>query len=246
MDVQILGGLSLMALLSSACGPLGAQVSYQPLGLPVEITIDTWGEISLSTEGVTDLPTPLGTFGVGVVVDPTIYVDTSAADIQTTLTVRENDAESFYDMNDQQINRINFEPGYYQVLSLSWRAQGRDLLLEMERLKTLNDDPTAQLENTAEVPAAKVSDDFLCGPTAFTKGMSATAVQAVNLRSSPEVPPDWGSNWNGTTLQVGEKVAVIEEPEFRDGYWLNVRRESGEEGWVKECTPQNGILVAPE
>lgn len=238
--------LIIAALLVWLFAPFGwkEQVSYQPLGLPVEITIDSQGELSLSTEGVTDIPTPIGTFGVGVVTDPTVYLDTSKKDIQTTLTVRKNGKDTFYDLNGMKANSINFEPGYYQAISLSWR--GNDLLLEMVRLDTPNENPTVGLTNSTTISVSEASDDFSCGATAFTSGMGAVVVQAVNVRTSPEVPQDWYANWDGVALQTGEKVIVIAQPKFTDGYWLKIRRKSGEEGWVKECTPQDGVLVAPE
>lgn len=238
--------LIIAALLVWLFDPFGWNtiVSYQPFGLPVEITIDSRGELSLSTEGVADIPTPIGTFGIGVVADPTAYFDTPERDIQTTLTVRENGKDTFYDLNGTKVNSINFEPGYYQAISLSWR--GEDLLLEMVRLDLPNDNPTADLANSTGISISEASGVFSCGDTAFTSGMRATAVQAVNVRTSPEVPQDWYANWTGTALQEGEEVIVIAQPKFTDGYWLKIRRLSGKEGWVKECTPQNGILVAPK
>ncbi len=238
--------LIIAALLVWLFDPFGWHtiVYYQPIGLPIEIAVDSRGEISLSTEGVTDIPTPFGTVGVGVVADPTVYFDTPERDIQTTLTVRENGKDTFYDLNGMKVNSINFRPGYYQVLSLSWR--GEDFLLEMVRLDTPNDNPTVNLSNSAGISVSEASDGFSCGVTAFTSGMRAVAVQAVNVRTSPEVPQDWYANWDGIVLQEGEEVIVIAQPKFTDGYWLKIRRLSSEEGWVKECTPQDGVLVAPE
>lgn len=214
------------------------QLTYQPPGLPIEITVNANGEISLSTEGVTDLATPFGTFGFGVVFDPSEHFGTS------TLTVRlDGVSETIYDLTGFQTGSILFEPGSYQTIALSWRR--RDLLLELARCRIANCRATDVI-NSTELAIAQRAADFSCGPSAFRSGLNAVAVRGVNLRSSPEVPDDWDANWSGIALQAGERVAVIAEPKRADGFWLNVRRSSGEEGWVKECTPQDGLLIVPE
>lgn len=220
------------------------QITYQPLGLPIEIAVDSRGEISFSTEGITDIPTPIGTFGVGVVTDPTVYFDKSNRNIYTTLTVRKNGTDTFYDLNGMDVNSINFEPGYYQALSLSWR--GEDLLLEIVRLNSPYDNPTGSLVNGTAIFVSEVSNGFVCGTTAFASGMRAVAAQPVNVRTSPKVPQDWYANWDGVALQKGEEVIVIAQPKFNDGYWLKIRRSSGEEGWVKECTLRYGVFLIPK
>jgi len=235
-----------LSLLLSSCAssPIAIQVSYPLPVIPVVVKVNTWGKVSFSTKDGINVPTPIGTFQVGLVVDPTKFFDTPEHDVQTTLTVRSNGVDEFYDLTGMEAGRVTFEPGYYREISLNWR--GRDLLLEMINSGFIDGSPT--VNNDTDLPVSKRAskDKPLCGDTAFTSGLRAVAVQGVNLRSSPKVPKKWDANWKKTALQPGEKVLVVETPVFNDGFWLRVRRVTGEEGWVKECTLDDGVLVAPE
>jgi polar amino acid transport system substrate-binding protein len=86
-------------------------------------------------------PTPLGTFSVGVVIDPVEYFKKDK-----TLTVRLDCEDSFYDLHGQDFN-IEFESGYYQKISLAKR--GDDILLDVQRMGSNITDCPVPMETTS-------------------------------------------------------------------------------------------------
>jgi hypothetical protein len=89
----------------------------------MKITADSNGDISFDLETEFEYPTPLGTFSVGVVVNPSEYFNKS-----NTLTVRIDCEESFYDLHGKDFS-IDFESGYYEKINLT--KQGNNILLEL-------------------------------------------------------------------------------------------------------------------
>ena len=66
-------------------------LSYQPIGIPLKVTINHLGEISFTCEG--SLPTPIGVFSIGTEIK---YVDVRV------LKIIYNDTVMLYDMGDEQ------------------------------------------------------------------------------------------------------------------------------------------------
>ena len=105
------------AWIATACSGSGSQpvtgyVSYKPPVVPIIISLDTTGRISFSAEYQIEAPTPLGTFGVGAVVNPAAYFKT-----QSTLTVRLDGEDRIYDLHGQDFD-VQFSSGYYEKIRL--------------------------------------------------------------------------------------------------------------------------------
>lgn len=125
--MKILGLLiSLGTLFLSGCQGTKFQGGYQPPALPLKITVDTNGNISFDLEQEVEYPTPLGTFSVGVVVDPVAYFNKD-----NTLTVRIDCNDSFYDLHGKDFS-IDFDSGYYKKINLT--KQGNNILLEVRHI----------------------------------------------------------------------------------------------------------------
>ena len=112
-------------VLNVGCQGVKGEGSYKPPGLPLKVSVDTNGEIKFEIEYQVQYPTPLGTFAVGVVVDPTTYFE-----IESILTVRLNSEDRFYNLHGQDFI-IDFEAGYYEKVNLT--KSGNNLLLELRR-----------------------------------------------------------------------------------------------------------------
>ena len=118
----------LLCLLVGCSDPTG-YVAFQPNGIPISISVNTTGEISFSIQREVTYPTPLGTFTVGVIVDPASYFGVSNA-----LIIRVDGQEDrIYDLHGNDFN-ITFESGYYKQIILY--KQGQNLYLEIARIET--------------------------------------------------------------------------------------------------------------
>jgi len=139
----------LIALFLSSCQLIKGVGGYKPPGLPLKVTVDTTGEINFELEPEVEYPTPLGTFSVGVVIDPTEYFRKDS-----TLTVRIDCEEKFYDLHGQDFS-IDFDSGYYEKVNLTKR--GTDILLNLRRIGSNQSDcpvPLAIVEKTDGLLAA--------------------------------------------------------------------------------------------
>jgi serine/threonine-protein kinase len=98
--------------------------SYEPVGIPLEVSVNSNGEISLSVKGEVSAPTPLGVFSIGVVVNPVEYFG-----VTNTLTIRVDcENEYYYDLHGNDFD-LSFKPGYYQEISL--KKAGTNLYLDI-------------------------------------------------------------------------------------------------------------------
>ncbi len=134
-----------VTLLLSSCQWIKGVGGYTPPGLPLKVTIDTNGEINFELETEVAYPTPLGTFSVGIVVDPVEYFNKNS-----TLTIRLDCEDNFYDLHGQDFN-IEFESGYYEKINLNKR--GNDILLDIRHIDSSPENcPLSSVpENSTEI-----------------------------------------------------------------------------------------------
>ena len=96
--------LFFVVILLTGCKGVTGQVSYQPPVIPLTVTIDTNGKINFELDTKVEYPTPLGTFSVGVVVDPVEYFS-----VKNTLTIRvDGQEDNIYDLHGKDFE-ISFE-----------------------------------------------------------------------------------------------------------------------------------------
>lgn len=123
---QILVLLFSVSLLLTACGGIvKGFVSYDP-PIPLYVSVNTDGEVEFLVETDVELPTPIGTFGVGVVLDPMEHFTA-----QNVLTIRYNGEEHYYDLHGQDFE-LNFEAGCYKEITIS-KDKNNNIFLELIR-----------------------------------------------------------------------------------------------------------------
>jgi hypothetical protein len=122
MRVMKIFAFAILPLVLAACN---LSFGYKPPAIPLSVSIDTQGTITFSVEQEVKLPTPIGTFSVGMVVDPAEYFG-----VNNTLTIRYNGEDNFYDLHGRDFD-LRFESGHYKQINL--RKTGTNLLLEIEK-----------------------------------------------------------------------------------------------------------------
>ena len=104
--------ISLLALFLVACGNIAAQIGYTPPLVPLHITVDSRGRVEMSVEGSVTIPTFLGEFDVGVVLDPTAEFN-----VPNVLVIRINGKDYFYDLHGGNF-QVTFSSGYYEEIAM--------------------------------------------------------------------------------------------------------------------------------
>ncbi len=133
--------LMIALLLVVSCDSVAGEIAYRPPGLPLRVSVNTWGQVSMSVESNVRVPTFLGDFEAGVIVDPARRFS-----VENTLTVRLNGREYFYDLHGQDFS-IDFESGYYEKVALIRRDS--DLILELEQVNEPRVEPVPVQPPTA-------------------------------------------------------------------------------------------------
>ena len=118
-------------LLFTGCQSITVEGGYTPPGIPVRVSIDSNGQLKFTAESNVELPTPLGTFDVGLVIEPIVYFG-----VENALTVRYNGQDHFYNLHGQDFN-ITFESGCYKDIKFS--KTNNNLFLELARSCDGND-----------------------------------------------------------------------------------------------------------
>jgi hypothetical protein len=125
-----------IAFLTSCGGGAVPNISYQPIGVPVSISIDANGNIGVEWQG--SLQTPIGSFSVGVNVDPAQMFPQADG----TLTVRIDGQDVIYDLSGNDNINIKLESGYYEEVNLE--KNGKNWFFEVVRISNGSSDSNGQ------------------------------------------------------------------------------------------------------
>ena len=124
-----------------------ASVSYQPPDLPINISINTDGQLEVSWAN--SIQTPIGTFSTDVSTDLSgMYQDKKGV-----LIVNVNGVNSVYDLNGQNNITITLESGYYKQIEL--RKEGLNWYFEAARISGDSPTPQATLIPSATLTAIR-------------------------------------------------------------------------------------------
>jgi hypothetical protein len=116
----------IVTLALTGCRVVRGKIGYKPPApVPLYVSVDTSGEVEFSAETEVDLPTPIGTFDIGIIVDPVEYFNK-----ENVLTIRYNGEERFYDLHGQDFD-LRFKSGCYKEITLA--KKGSNLFLELVR-----------------------------------------------------------------------------------------------------------------
>lgn len=162
----------LISLFFTGCEGMSVQGSYQPPIIPLKVSVDTNRKISFEVEKEIDFPTSLGTFSVGVVLNPDEYFHKG-----NTLTVRLDCEDYFYDLSDKDFS-IEFSSGYYEKIDLTKR--GDNILLELRRRDGNTSGELADCPTPIGEPSNPGSDNITATESQFLKSITANNFQELS------------------------------------------------------------------
>jgi hypothetical protein len=213
-----------------------ASVGYQPPNLPVKISIDTNGQLSVSWEN--SIQTPIGIFSAEVSSDLSeLYQDRNGV-----LIVNVNGVNSVYDLNEQNNVVITLESGYYRQVEL--RKEGNNWYFEATRVSSELPSPLQESDlysESTEAPSIIIPTSFTCpkAPTSRLKvGSKAIVIEATTrLRSESEVSDNIIFLLaERDILEITDGPICSPRPDRSDYFvfWKVVVPSRSLEGWVAE------------
>ncbi len=225
----------ILGILLTSCQTVGVEVGYKPPVLPLRVSINSWGEITFGVEGNVEIPTFLGTFSAGIVVDPARKFNA-----QNILTVRVNGEDHFYDLHGEDFD-LEFESGYYEKITL--RKNGNSIVLELNRIQTSSNSVPVQQNPQTNRSQNTPNNNQECSEAfspRLTIGRTAQVVVfQVTVRTAPG---QYSSKVN--YLAKNRVVLVLDGPRCAGGWWwweiYSDELEYG--GWVAEADEENYYL----
>lgn len=115
-----------VSLFLGGCNAIAAEGVYHPTGIPLQVSVNTWGEVNFSVDTGVNVPTPIGVFEANVIIDPARELNNG----QSTLTIRLDGQDQIYDLHGADFT-IEFESGYYEKINID--KHGNNLLLEIRQ-----------------------------------------------------------------------------------------------------------------
>ena len=192
--------IGLLCLLLTGCGGAEAEtevaLSYQVPLIPLQVTVDRWGKISLSTSY--SIATPIGTFDLSASRSVASLRDEHEYPV---LIIRIDDQADIYQLEPNNTFEIDFqENGFYRIINLKREDDG-DLILELESLSSA----------TIATSGLDFSLEPSYGYDVLTKGFGDYGVYLVSggevdVNSAVDagcagfaaVPPDFDLYWDGS------------------------------------------------
>lgn len=239
----------LLAISTTACSLLrrlddkaAVELSYDPAILPIRISVDTWGEISIETTAGISLPTPIGVFSANLVTDSQHLMQS----VDNVLIIRIDDQECVYDIHG---SALKFEgvQGQFQIVSVETDQDG-NVTIELKGDHYTG--CTQEWTTVAVASAGQASGNEVGCPGASPSYLSVgqAAYISVFQASVLKEPSEFASFAKYKYLDGGNTVTIIDGPvcgpgnpghvlfwkvrsdviRFADGTSDNV------EGWVAE------------
>lgn len=229
------------SLLKRASEAAAIEFTYNP-PLPLEISVNTWGEVTIETKAGVSLPTPIGVFSVELMTDSNHLMESA----DNVLVIRIDDQQCVYDMHGHALQFTGVE-GQYEILAVETDGDG-NVTIELKGdhyTGCTQQWTTVAVANTAgasghEAGCPGASPSYLeVGDAAYV-----SVFQAAVLKE----PSEFASFARYKYLDGGRTVTIIDGPICGPGnpghvlFW-RVRSElirfadgtSGEvEGWVAE------------
>ncbi len=199
---------SLLSILLAACSsPVadnsGVTLGYQPPLIPVKVSVDTKGVISVST--TSSVVTPIGIFSVGLYTNPSEYFN-----VKNTLTVRQDGQDTIYPLSGPgKIAEVHFSPGY-EILQL--KPEGQNLLVEVRQLTTTSSPiqsvPPLSLSTSVQKPVEKMT---LTEIENIFRNFSPCGREGIDFKC----PPSGADFW--------QKVSIVCDRAVQKGLFIDTR-----------------------
>lgn len=243
------GLLIVFAILTTGCSLLrraddmaAVEFTYDPPVIPIQISVNTWGEINIETTPGVSLPTPVGVFGANLVTDSSHIMQS----FDNVLVIRIDDQQCVYNMHGHSIAFEGVE-GQFQIVSVETDGDG-NVTIELK-----GDHYTGCTQEWTNVAAANGAG--ASGKEAGCPGASPSyldvgeaAYISVFQASVLKEPSEFASFAKYKYLDGGRTVTIIDGPVCGPGnpghvlFW-KVRSEvirfvdgtsDSVEGWVAE------------
>lgn len=243
--VVVLGALLISttacSLLKKASEQTAVEFTYKP-PIPLEFSINTWGEVNIKTTAGLSLPTPIGVFSAELMTDSQHFMQTA----DKVLVIRIDDQECVYDTHGHSVE-ITAVKGQFEIVAVETDEDG-NVTIELKGdhyTGCTQEWTTVAVANTVgasghEAGCPGASPSYLeVGDAAYI-----SVFQAAVLKE----PSEFASFTKYKYLDGGRTVTIIDGPVCGRGnpghvlFW-KVRSElirfadgtSGEvEGWVAE------------
>ncbi len=217
----------LILLISLGLHSCKQEVTYRPPYIPIAFSVDTEGNISISSGQ--EFVTPLGTFGISA------SKEFALRKKEFILVLRNNKTgtDSVYKIEELQNAKIEIDGGKTTV-----RTQKRMVIIDITYAKHVTILPLSN--NVAETQVACQG----ATPSKLFVGTKARVNTSwLNVRSEPRVPSEWASNIL-TSLPKNTVVEIIGGPQCaHNGYWWQVKTPQGIIGWMRETRPRSPFLI---
>ena len=230
------------SLLRRADDMAAVELTYKAPVIPIEISVNTWGEIDIKTTSGISVPTPVGVFGANLVTDSQHVMQS----FDNVLIIRIDDRECVYDMHGHSIKFEGVE-GQFQIVSVETDGDG-DVTIVLK-----GDHYTGCTQEWTNVSVAGAA-----GASGHEAGCSGASPSYLNVGDAAYIsvfqasvlkePSEFASFAKYKYLDGGRTVTIIDGPVCGPGnpghvlFW-KVRSEvirfvdgtsDAVEGWVAE------------
>ena len=243
------GLLIVFAILTTGCSLLrraddmaAVEFTYNPPVIPIQISVNTWGEINIETAPGVSLPTPVGVFGANVVTDSSHIMQS----FDSVLVIRIDDQECVYNMHGHSIEFTGVE-GQFQIVSVETDGDG-DVTIVLKGAHYTG--CTQQWTNVSapNVAGASGHQAGCAGASPSYLNVGDAAYISIFQASVLKEPSEFASFARHKYLDGGRTVTIIDGPVCGPGnpghvlFW-KVRSEvirfrdgtsDAVEGWVAE------------
>lgn len=230
------------SLLRRADDMAAVEFTYEAPVIPIEISVNTWGEIDIKTTAGISVPTPVGVFGANLVTDSQHIMQS----FDNVLVIRIDDQQCVYNMHGHSIEFEGVE-GQFQIVSVETDGDG-NVTIELKGDHYTG--CTQEWTNVALTNAAGASGNEAGCPGASPSYLDVgdAAYVSVFQASVLKEPSEFASFARYKYLDGGRTVTIIDGPVCGPGnpghvlFW-KVRSEvirfvdgtsDAVEGWVAE------------
>lgn len=117
--------LSALVISTTACSLLkkasehgAVEITYKP-PIPIQLSVNTWGEVTIETSAAVNIPTPIGVFSAELMTDSQHFMQSA----DKVFIIRIDDQECVYDMHGQSLEITEVE-GQVEIVGVETDPDG--------------------------------------------------------------------------------------------------------------------------
>lgn len=230
------------SLLKQASENAAVEFTYDPPIIPLQLSVNSWGEVTIETTAGVSLPTPIGVFSAELMTDSQHFMQSA----DNVLIIRIDDQECIYDMHGQSLQFTGVE-GEFEIVAVETDEDGNvTIKLQGDHYTGCTQEwTTVAVANTA---GASGHEEGCPGASPSYLEVGDAAYISVFQAAVLKEPSEFASFARYKYLDGGRTVTIIDGPVCGPGnpghvlFW-KVHSElihfaddtSGEvEGWIAE------------